>query len=272
MGYDQFLREAAPFFGLQWREFRRRGVRRKVERRIAEIGLPGFEEYLSRIREDQEEQRQLSQILTVTISRFFRDKEVFDAIEAPLLPSILKNNSGGDLKIWSIGCASGEEPFSLSLLWKERFEKRWTRARFRILATDINEYLLDRAKERMYKKSSLEEIPEEIFNHFFKREGGFFLINQTILRTVEFRRHDIIREEPFTGMDLVLCRNLAFTYFSKECQIEVLRKIASSLKEDGHLVIGKDESLPLTYPTLFILVFPAEKIYRKFTNTVRGSP
>ncbi len=123
MGFDEFLKEVTPLFGLQWRPFQRRGIKRKVERRIAEIGLSNFEEYLLRVKRDSEEQRHLSQILTVTISRFFRDKEVFQTLHQSIIPTLLKERDRQDLKIWSIGCASGEEPYSLSLLWKERFEQ-----------------------------------------------------------------------------------------------------------------------------------------------------
>jgi chemotaxis protein methyltransferase CheR len=87
---------------------------------------------------------------------------------------------------------------------------------------------------------------------------------------VEFRRHGIIHEGPSSGMNIIFCRNLAFTYFSKECQLGVLKKIAAGLKEDGYLIIGKDESLPPTYPTLFVPIFPVEKIYQKF-NPRSGS-
>jgi len=157
MGFDEFLKEVAPLFGLQWRPFQRRGVKRKIERRIIESGLSHFDEYLLKVQKDPEEQRYLSKILTVTISRFYRDKEVFNLLE-----------------------------------------------------------------------------------------------------------NSIIHEEPFSGMDIVFCRNLAFTYFSKECQMDVLKKIARSLNEGGYLVIGKDESLPLTYPTLFVSIFPTERVYQKF--------
>ena len=81
---------------------------------------------------------------------------------------------------------------------------------------------------------------------------------------MEFKKHDIIHEEPFSGMDIVLCRNLTFTYFSKESQMSVLKKIAISLNEEGYLIIGKDESLPLTYPTLFVPIFPTKRVYQKF--------
>ena len=264
MNFDQFLREAVPLFGLQWRPFQRRGIKRKVEQRIVRIGLSGFEEYLLKVRSDPAELNHLSKILTVTISRFFRDQEVFNIIGTSLLPAIIKRKDKTGVKIWSIGCASGEEPYTLSLLWKEKFDKIWPQIDLSILATDINEYLLARAKEGRYKKSSLKEVPEDILGSYFKTDNEFYVLDMSIRESVEFKRHDIVYEEPFLEMDIVFCRNLAFTYFSKESQIDVLRKIAISLKEEGHLVIGRDEFLPLVYPTLFVPVFPEEKIYQKF--------
>lgn len=267
MGFDEFLRDVAPFFGLQWRPFQRRGVKRKVERRIAEIGLSNFEEYLSRIKEDLGEQKYLSLILTVTISRFFRDQEVFNTLRRSILPNLLKEKNQGELKIWSIGCASGEEPYTLSLLWKENFEGIHPEVRLSILATDIDENMLERAREGRYQKSSIREVPEEILRKCFNREGDEYVLDQSIRQTVEFERHDILQEEPFNEMDIIFCRNLAMTYFSKETQMAVLKKLATSLKEKGYLVIGKDESLPLIYPTLFVLVFREEKIYQRFTHS-----
>jgi chemotaxis protein methyltransferase CheR len=96
-------------------------------------------------------------------------------------------------------------------------------------------------------------------------ENGLYILDRSIRQGVVFKKHDIIHEEPFSGMDIIFCRNLAFTYFSKECQINVLKKIAQSLKEEGYLVIGKDESPPITYPTLFVSAFQDEKIYQKFS-------
>jgi len=265
MEFDEFLKEAAPLFGLHWRPFQRRGVKRKIERRIIEIELSHFDEYLVRVRKDPEEQRHLSQLLTVTISRFYRDKEVFNLLGTAIIPLIIKNKrERGELKIWSIGCANGEEPYSFLLLWKENFEKNFPQIHPTILATDVDENMLERAKEGKYKKSSLKEIPEEVLQRFFKINNGFYILDRSIRENVKLRRHDIVREEPFSGMDIIFCRNLAFTYFSKECQMEVLKKVAGSLNEEGYLIIGRDELIPLTYPTLFVPIFPTERIYQKF--------
>jgi chemotaxis protein methyltransferase CheR len=265
MEFEPFIKEAASLLDLQWRRFKRGGIKRKVERRIVELGLPTFEDYLLKIKKDPEEKSHLSQILTVTITRFFRDKKVFDVLENSILPSMVEHKGAGDVKVWSIGCANGEEPYSLSMLWKERFGKNIPQIRLTLLATDINENLLKRAREGRYKKSSLKEVPEEILQRFFKIDNGFYILDRSVRESVEFKKHDIIHEKPFSGMDILFCRNLAFTYFLKECQIDLLKEIAASLKENGYLIIGREESLPLTYPTLFVPIFPTEKIYQKFS-------
>ena len=216
MDFESFVKEAASLLDLQWRRFKRGGVKRKIERRIAELGLSTFEDYLLKVGKDPEEKSHLSQILTVTITRFFRDKKVFDILESSILPTVVGHKGGDDFKIWSIGCANGEEPYSLSMLWEERIEKKFPQIRLTLLATDINEKLLRRAREGRYKKSSLKEIPEGILQKFFEIEDGFYILDRSIRESVEFIKHDIIHEEPFSGMDIVFCRNLAFTYFSKK--------------------------------------------------------
>lgn len=264
MHFDQFLKEVTPELGLQWRPFQRRGIKRKVERRIIELGLPNLDQYLLKVQKDPEEKSHLSKILTVTISRFFRDGDVFDALEASVLPDLIRNKMDGRINLWSIGCASGEEPYSLALLWKNSFERDWPQVRFSVLGTDIDERMLQRAKDGRYKKSSLREVPEEILKKFFKKEGSFFILDPSVQKNVQFKIHDILRDNPFSGMDIILCRNLAFTYFSKESQMEVVKRIGFILNEKGYMVIGKEESLFPTFPTLFISLFPAQKIYQKF--------
>jgi len=268
MGFDEFLKEVAPLFGLQWRPFRRRGIKRKIERRLTEAGLSRLDEYLIKVEKDPQETVRLSEILTVTISRFYRDREVFDLLGNSIIPMIIRNKKETvELRIWSVGCANGEEPYSLSMLWRTKFEKDFPKIRLSILATDINETLLERGKMGRYKKSSLREVPEEVVRRFFKIENGLYSIDPSIRESVEFKKHDIIHEEPFREMDVVFCRNSAFTYFSKERQLEVLRKIFRSLGEGGYLILGKHELLPLAYPTLFVTVSLTEKVYQKFSST-----
>lgn len=230
------------------------------------MGYPNYETYWQKVKADPDEKVHLSKILTITISRFFRDKEVFNTLEKRILPAILQNREEGELRIWSIGCASGEEPYSLSILWKERFEKKWPGVKISILATDLNEDLIERAKEGRYRYSSLREVDEGKVQRYFRKEGNFYLLNQKVKEGVRFIKHDLLNEDPFFEMDMAFCRNLAFTYFLKTIQVEVLKKIALSLNVGGYLIIGRKESLPLTYPTLFVSVFMGEGIFQKFNH------
>jgi chemotaxis protein methyltransferase CheR len=264
MEFDQFLKEIAPRLGLQWKPFKKDGIKRRLDRRIIEIGYSSFEQYLQEIDHHAEEEDRLSQILTVTISRFFRDREVFKILETTLIPTLLKNKDKKRLKIGSIGCASGEEPYSLSLLWKEAFEKDHPEIRLSIIATDINGSVLVRAKDGRYKESSLKEVSEGVRRKFFKPENGIYILDRKIRETVDFRRHNVLQDEFFSDTDILFCRNCAFTYLSKESQQEVLKRIVSSLSGEGYLVIGKEELLPLTYPILCVPIFPKERIYQKF--------
>lgn len=262
MDFDEFLREITPGLGLQWHPFQRRGIKRKIKRRMAQLGFSEFQDYAWQVKKDEGEKNYLIQILTVTISRFFRDFEVFKIIKESIFPVLLQRKEG-EIKIWSIGCASGEEPYSLAILWKEEFEKRYPDIQLYILATDVDEKMIQRAREGKYKKSVLKEIPPEILEHYFRKENGDYRIDPVVQSYIELKQHDLLREEPFVEMDIIFCRNLAFTYFSRECKVETLKKISLSLKEKGYLVIGKDEYLPLTYPTLFTPIYPKEKIYQK---------
>jgi len=231
---------------------------------MTELGLMEFEHYAQRIKKEAEEQRYLIKTLMVTISRFFRDEDVFKVIKESLLPLLIqKKEKEKEIKIWSIGCSSGEEPYSLALLWKDSFEEDWPDILFRILATDVDEKMIQRAKEGRYKKSALREIPSKILERYFKKENEYYRIDPEVKPYIEWREHDLLRDDPFLGMDIILCRNLAFTYFSKESQIETLKRLSLSLKDKGYLVIGKDETLPLTYPTLFIPIYNKGKIYQK---------
>ncbi len=262
MDFEGFLREITPTLGLQWRPFQRRGIRRKIKQRMAQLGFSEFEDYASQVKRDEGEQGYLIRIMRVTISRFFRDFEVFEVIKNSIFPVLLQGKEG-EIKIWSIGCASGEEPYSLAILWREAFEKKCPGIQLHIMATDVDEKMIQRAREGRYKKSVLKEIPSQILEHYFKKEDGWYRIDPSVKPYIQWKGHDILREDPFLGMDILFCRNLVFTYFSKESQIDTLKKLFLSLNDRGYLVIGKNESLPLTYPTLFTPMYSREKIYRK---------
>ncbi len=261
-----FLQWALPRLGLRWPGFRRvrRQVCKRIDRRIHALGLSGPEAYRACLSEGAAEWAALDALCTIPISRFYRDRAVFGVLGEQVLPALAEGataRSDAVIRCWSAGCASGEEPYTLSLLWDQRVRPRYPRASLAILATDVDEHLLERARAGCYSRSSLKELPPEWIDRAFACAGGVCCLRDRWKAGVEFRRQDIRVEQPAGVFDLVLCRNLAFTYFSEPLQRAVLARIAERTRTDGLLVLGRHESLPAD--TCFLPWASALRIYRK---------
>jgi len=246
-----FHQWALPRLGLHWRGFRR--VRRQVEKRIAariaELGLADAAAYRQRLEQDRAEWQALARLCTVSISRFFRDREVFERLGDAVLPELARAVGGRgaeELDCWSAGCASGEEPYTVAIQWSLELAARFPRLRLRVLGTDVDPVLLERARDACYKASSLRELPPGWQAQAFERRGALFCLRERFRRDVEFETSDLAAEVPGHMFDLILCRNLAFTYFGPELAQRVLERLATRLHPGGALVIGIHERLPQT--------------------------
>jgi chemotaxis protein methyltransferase CheR len=172
-------------------------------------------------------------------------------LEQEVLPALAAGTLAGGrdtLRCWSAGCASGEEPFTVALLWREAAAARFPALHLEILATDIEPAMLDRARESAYDASSLKELPQALREPGFIRRHGLYAVRPEHRRLVKLGRHDLRARPPEGSFDLVLCRNVAFTYMAAEPQRVVLGRLAAVLRANGALVIGLDESLPRPAP------------------------
>jgi chemotaxis protein methyltransferase CheR len=244
-----FLQRVLPRLDLRWEGFRR--VRRQVCRRLAarlrELGLADLAAYEAYLAAHPGEWPVLERLCRVTISRFGRDREVFAALAGAVLPELARAavaRGAGELRAWSAGCASGEEPYTLALLWQLELAPRYPGLELAVLATDLDDEVLERAMRRRYPASSLKELPEEWRRLAFVERNGAFELRPEPARCVTFARHDIREPPPPGAFDLVLCRNLAFTYFAPALQGRVARQLAGSLQAGGALVVGAHEALP----------------------------
>ena len=149
-----------------------------------------------------------------------------------------------EARIWSAGCASGEEPYTIRILWDLEVMPRFPDAFLGIVATDIDEFLLDRARSACYPAASLRELPLELMRQAFTRRSGCWCLRPAHKQGTQFLQQDVRKEAPPGRFDLVLCRNLAFTYFTRALQEAVLERIVASLEPRGLLVIGSHEHLP----------------------------
>jgi len=258
--YESFLEEALPPLGLDPKAHRRRGLRRRVVRRMESVGIREFSAYLDRIRRDPGEQVVLRGLLTVTISRFFRNARLFRVLRETVLPLLAARME--PLHAWSAGCASGEEAYSVRIAWEEMEGKKPPLA---LVGTDIDEEVLSRATRGAYPESSLREVPPELRPKYFSpsRHPPGVILDERIRRSVTFLRHDLLRDDPPGRFDLILCRNAAFTYFFRHIRITVADRLAESLEGGGYLVLGRTEGLPPEAFDRFEAAFPSERIFRR---------
>jgi chemotaxis protein methyltransferase CheR len=239
-----FLQWALPRLGLRWPGYRkvRRRVCKRIARRLRELGLADACAYRERLEADPAEWRALADLCPVAVSRFYRDREVFDGLATAVLPALAHGASR--LECWSAGCASGEEPYTLALLWRLRLAARFPRAAFRVLGTDIEARLLERARAACYGAGSLKALPTGWREQAFDPRGRLWCLRDEFRAAVELARQDLLDPAPERRFDLVLCRNLAFTYFDDEGARRALERIAGCLRPGGALVIGLHERLP----------------------------
>jgi chemotaxis protein methyltransferase CheR len=243
------LQWALPRMRLRWSGFRsvRRQVCKRLRQRISLLDLSDAAAYRSYVEQHPEEWVVLDRCCRITISRFYRGKGTFRALTESVLPDLARavRSRGGQLfTCWSAGCASGEEPFSLAILWKLGLQQRFPDLHLDILATDVDEAMLERARQGVYRESSLKDLPAAFRAESFDAVAGEFMIREPFRAGVRFRQHDLRLKPPDGPFDLVLCRNCAFTYFEESLQQDVLAAITSVMAPGGALIIGNHESLP----------------------------
>lgn len=244
-----FLQWALPRMGLRWQGYRnvRGQVCKRLRRRVAALGLADLAAYRARLDVDAGEWEALRGLCGVTISRFYRDRGVWEGLRDEVLPALAEralHARESALRCWSLGCASGEEPYTLAIVWELALASRYPALGLRVLATDANERVLARAALARYELGSVRELPAGFREAAFEREGDTLSLRQRFRSDVELRRQDVRRDAPGETFRLVLCRNLVFTYFDEAEQARALERVVQRLAPGGALVLGRHEQLP----------------------------
>jgi chemotaxis protein methyltransferase CheR len=250
----RFLQWALPRLGMRWQGFRRvrRQVCRRLRHRLSDLQMDSVAQYQSLLECGlaETEWAGLDRLCRISISRFYRDKRVFQRLEQELLPrlqhQVLARNDR-PLRIWCIGCASGEEPYTLALM--SRFTPSLSHRSLYIVATDADTHLLTRARRACYPASSLRELPNP-WRVAFDIRNGEFCLQSKYREAVSFSEQDIRQQSADGVFDLILCRNLVFTYFVPALQIEIARRLADVMLPGGLLLLGAHETLPEPLPAL----------------------
>jgi chemotaxis protein methyltransferase CheR len=242
----EFLQWCLPALRFRWKGFKkvRSQVCKRIGRRMTELGLPALSAYQRYLADHPEEWMALDSLCRITISRFWRDRGVFDTLRTEVMPALARNAQAAEekeVRCWSVGCSSGEEPYSLQIIWKS-FDLH--ALPLRITATDTDKNLLDRARRGAYRHSSLKDLPDELARRTFKKSADLYIIDKALMGNVEFLLQDIREEVPRGSFHLILCRNLVLTYFDEALRRKTMERIFERLVPGGFLVIGIHESLP----------------------------
>jgi chemotaxis protein methyltransferase CheR len=247
-----FLQWALPRLGLYWPGFRRvrRQVCKRLGRRLADLGLEDLGAYRDRLAGDPAEWDRLDGLCRITISRFYRDRGVFQYLQASALPDLIRlaqSQHRPRLRIWSAGCGSAEEPYTLALMWC--FGVRAPGLELEILGTDADSHLLERARRACYPPGTLRELPAR-WRAAFQADDDSLCLRAEYRSLVRFQQQDIRKVRPAGPFDLILCRNLAFTYFAPPLQLRLAHRLREHLVPGGLLVLGAHESIRQAIPGL----------------------
>ncbi len=240
-------------------------LKRRISKRMQAMKLSDPTEYIQYLENHFSELQQLAFDIFINVTRFFRDRNVFKYLEEILLPQLIKaKHPHQAIRIWSAGCASGEEAYSIAILLNEYEEKHNCKLNVKIIATDVKASSIEKAKKGIFSTREVHQLPLHYLSKYFQFENNHYKIKKTIKKRVLFSIHDITQDPPFGKMDLVLCRNLLI-YFNRDLQQKIFTNIAFSLNLKGYLILGKSETL-VDHNPIFTSIQPSLKIYAKVSN------
>jgi two-component system, chemotaxis family, CheB/CheR fusion protein len=228
--------------GFDFTGYKRASLARRVKRRMDALSISSFEDYNDHLRMHQDEFTSLFNTILINVTSFFRDPDAWRFLSEKLLPDLLQRREGQPIRAWSAGCASGEEAYSLAIVFAEALGLDEFKERVKIYATDVDEEGLTHARHATYSATDLKSLPEGLAEKYFEPIGGKFGFSRDLRRSVIFGRNDILQDAPISHVDVLACRN-TLMYFNAETQAHILNRLHFALKPDGLLFLGKAEML-----------------------------
>lgn len=253
--------------GIDFAAYKHATINRRLRRRMIATGVTTVNDYRAYLQRNPDEYQRLVNSFLIKVTEFFRDPELFNYLRDNVLPNLLDSaEESGELRVWSAGCATGEEAYSLAVLIAELLEARQQNLVVRIFATDVDGDAVAFARQGIYPSSAISHLPEETIRRHFTPTDGSYEVKKHIRAMVIFGQHDLGQRAPFPRIDLVLCRNVLI-YFTAELQKRALQLFAFSLRDGGYLVLGKAETVsPL--PEFFALEHARLKVFRRIGDRV----
>jgi chemotaxis protein methyltransferase CheR len=246
-------------------------IRRRIAARVRACGFHHPRPYLEMLVRTPAEVDALMAAVTVQVSEFFRNPSTYDLLLEQVIPELfrrIREQGGRNLRVWSVGCAGGEEPYSLAMLLDQVLPPGM---RFGIRATDINPQVLDQARQAVFDPRRMSQVPDAWRDRYFVPQGKGYRLREDVRAAVRFEQHNILAAQDEPQADLIVCRNVLI-YFSRFQQERVLQTLARALPAGGVLVLGRAETLIEESRTLFSIVNPAERIFIRSSKTRAATP
>jgi len=246
MDDDQF-RQLLDWFDFSWSGYRkvRKGVKKRISRHMQELKCSNINAYLDLLNKSAELRQDCEKRMSVSISRFFRDRQLWHDLADDVLPGMIETEKKA-LRVWSAGCARGEEVYSFKIVWDHLNKKYQQLPEIEIVATDIHPDYIDKARAGVYAKSSMKEVPQEVREHYFDigKSGNRFDIKAAFKKGIEWKVQDIFSDPPGSAFDMIFLRNNLLTYYKAHLKIEGLKRVLKALAPAGWLIVGSHEKLP----------------------------
>jgi two-component system, chemotaxis family, CheB/CheR fusion protein len=254
-----YLKEAR---GFDFTGYKRSSLMRRVNRRMAQVGVQSYTDYLDQLQVHPDEFTTLFNTILINVTSFFRDGEPWDYLRTDLIPQVLaESKPAASLRIWSAGCASGEEAYTLAMVLCEVLGPEEFRQRVKIYATDVDEEGLAQARQAVYAERDVQSVPAPMLERYFDVVGNRYSFRKDLRRSVIFGRNDLVQDAPISRIDLLVCRN-TLMYFNAETQARMLAKFHFALAPAGALFLGKAEML-LSHSRLFTPIDLKRRVFRR---------
>lgn len=236
-GYDKFKKDIFSLTSIDLDSYKEKQMKRRIDTLINKNKISNYNEYVALIKKDKEKFEQFINFLTINVSEFYRNKEQWVLLDKEIFPELIKR-FGKNLKVWSAACSTGDEPYSLVMALSKHIPLN----QIKIIATDIDKQVLDKARMGLYNAKSIAAVPDEFKRKYFTKIGSSFQVSKEIKARVEFKQSNLLKDPYPNGCHLIVCRNVLI-YFTEEAKEEIYKKFNSSLTKDGILFIGSTEQI-----------------------------
>ena len=261
----EYLRQAR---GFDFTGYKRSSLQRRVLKQMQSHEMTEFSDYLDYLQVHPEEFLPLFNTILINVTAFFRDAPAWHYLQTEALPTLLSQKPDrSSIRVWSAGCASGEEAYSIAIVLAELLGLEQFRQRVKIYATDVDEEALMQARQAIYSAEALQGIPQTLHAQYFEPANGKLVVCPDLRRAVIFGRHDLVQDAPISRLDLLLCRN-TLMYFNAEAQARILDRFHFALQDQGMVFLGKAEML-LTHTNLFLPINLPNRIFRRVPKANR---